>query len=93
MVKRHVLRKRYGHAKPRYGYPEIGDVIYWERSVGPGDARDLVPVFFKGRLTRDTDEGMRGDVRARPKSLGPGEYTAVYAADTFINATGERIWP
>lgn len=75
------------------GPPKIDDTIFWERSRGPGDARDLVPMFFKGRLSRNTDEGLRGDVKARPKHLGYGEYTAVYGADAMVNAKGDYIWP
>jgi hypothetical protein len=79
--------------KPTYGVPKVDDMIYWERARGPGNARDLVAMYFKGRLTRNTDEGQRGDVKARPYHLGPGEYTAVYGADAMVNATGEYIWP
>jgi hypothetical protein len=67
---------RHGNAQPRFGLPKAGDTIYWIRDQGPGDRRVLVAMYFKGRLTRDTDEGRRGDVRARPKRLGPGDYTA-----------------
>jgi len=59
------------------------DVIYWVRSTGFG-GDDLVPMYFKGRLTRDTDEGSRGDIQARPVHLGPGPYVATYGADDFV---------
>jgi hypothetical protein len=88
-------RRRFGNATtaPRYGLPKMNDIIYWIRSEGPGSKRDLVRVYFKGRLTRDSDEGRRGDVKARPTELGSGDYTAVYAPSDFLNATGEHIWP
>lgn len=85
--------RRFGHAEPRYGLPKMNDVIYWIRSEGPGDKRDLVRMYFKGRLTRATDEGRRGDIKARHTDMGPGDYTAVYAPSDFLNATGEHIWP
>ncbi len=86
---KHKLRRRYGHA---HSVPRLNSIIFWERSSG-GGTRDLVPMYFKGRLTRNTDEGSRGDVKARPQHLGPGPYTAVYAPDTFVHAGGSYIWP
>lgn len=69
-----------------------GDLIYWVRSIGPGKKTDLVPMYFCGRLTRDTDEGARGDVKARPEKLGPGDYTAVYGAGDFLDKDGRPIF-
>jgi hypothetical protein len=70
------LRRRYGHAgrRPR--------VIYWVRSVGPS-GKDRVAMLYKGVLRRDTDEGMAGDIKARPAHLGPGPYTGVFGSDAF----------
>lgn len=66
-------------------------IIYWVQSVGPGDAKERVAMYFKGILTRNSDEGMRGDIRARPQHLGPGEYTATYGGDTFEHENGTPI--
>ena len=55
----------------------------WIRSIGPGNTRDLVEVWVYGP-TRRKDEGQVGhDLRVRPTSLGPGEYTMVVAPDTI----------
>jgi hypothetical protein len=63
------------------------------RSTGPGDHKDLEPMYFVGRLTRNTDEGQRGDIRARPTRLGKGEYTGVYAPSDFMDVNGRSLWP
>lgn len=56
------------------------DVIVWIRGIGPGNA---VPMFFKGRWAKDCADGTRGDIKARPVSLGQGEFTATYSPDAF----------
>lgn len=54
----------------------------WVRSEGLG-GKDLVEVFVYGP-TRRSDEGIVGhDIRVRPTSLGPGEYTMVVAPDSL----------
>ena len=69
---------------------DINHIIYWVRSYGP-DGKDRVPMFFKGLLRRDSDEGSAGDVKARPVELGPGPYTAVYGSDAFEWKNGQPI--
>lgn len=66
-------------------------IIYWIRSIAAGGAKDRVPMYFKGRLGRDTDEGSRGDIQARPVSLGPGPYTATYGGGDFETEEGTPI--
>ena len=66
-------------------------VIYWVRSVGT-DGKDRVPMFFKGRWDRNCEDGMRGDVRARPIHLGPGEFTATYNPDDFEDEAGAPLF-
>lgn len=73
------------------GSPTRERVIYWVASVGPG-GKERVPMYFKGRLTRDTDEGSRGDVKARPVRLGPGPYVAVYGGDAFEDEAGRPLF-
>jgi hypothetical protein len=65
-------------------------VIYWVSSVGPS-GKERVPMFFKGRWGRNCDDGQKGDVRARPTSLGPGEFTATYNPDSFEMEDGTPI--
>jgi hypothetical protein len=67
-------------------------IIYWVRSIGP-DGKDRVPMYFKGVLTRKTDEGHPGDIQARPVHLGSGEYTATYGADDFEDENGNAWLP
>lgn len=63
--------------------PRDGDIVFWVRSVGPGDSKDRVPMYYKGRC-RDHSEGEVGfDIRARPVTLGLGPYTATYGEDDF----------
>jgi hypothetical protein len=65
-------------------------VIYWVRSVGI-NGKDRVPMFYKGKCDR-SDEGRVGyDVKARPVSLGEGEYTATYGGGDFETEDG-RPW-
>jgi hypothetical protein len=66
-------------------------LIYWVRGTGGGQPDDLVPMYFKGQLRRNTDEGSVGDVQARPVHLGHGPYTATYGADDFVDKFGKRI--
>jgi len=90
MKRRHSThRRRRGRARA----PRVGGIIYWVRSMGPGDHKDLEPMYFVGRLTRNTDEGHRGDIRARPTRLGKGEYTGVYAPSDFTDVDGKSLWP
>lgn len=49
-------------------------------------------MFFKGRWERNNDNGLRGDVRARPVSLGQGEFTATYNPDDFEDEAGNKIF-
>lgn len=70
---------------------QIDSVIYWLRSIGP-DGKDRVPMYFKGKLPRSGDEGRRGDIRARPISLGLGEYTGVFAPDDFEAEDGSKVF-
>lgn len=65
-------------------------VIYWVRSTGP-DGKDRIPMLYKGRWARDCEDGKRGDVRARPLCLGPGEFTATYGPDDFEYEDGTAI--
>ena len=65
-----------------YSKLKINDVILWVRSIGPS-GKDTVPMFYKGRWARNCEDGMAGDVKARPVSLGPGEFTATYNPDDF----------
>jgi hypothetical protein len=58
------------------------NVIYWVRSVG-ASGKDRIPMYFKGRWDRDCADGCRGDVRGRPVSLGPGEFTGTFNPDDF----------
>jgi len=76
----------------RVGKGRKPKLIYWVRSIGAG-GKDRVPMLYKGVLRRDTDEGMAGDIKARPASLGPGEYTAVYGGDAFELEDGTRFEP
>jgi hypothetical protein len=69
---------------------KIDDIIYWVRSIGP-DGKDRVPMYFKGRWTRNCADGMAGDIKARPVSLGPGEFTATYGARDFEYENGEEV--
>jgi RadC-like JAB domain len=69
----------------------LRSVIYWVRSRSSA-GKDRVPMYYCGRLTKDTDEGRRGDVRARPVRLGRGEYTAVYAPDDFEFENGDPVF-
>jgi hypothetical protein len=66
-------------------------IIYWVRSSGGGKPDDLVPMYFKGRLMRDTDEGRHGDIQARPVRLGKGPYVATYGGDDFVDREGRHI--
>lgn len=68
----------------------IDTVIYWVRSIGP-NGKDRVPMLYKGRWTRDCADGARGDVKARPVSLGPGEFTATYGPDAFEHEDGSPV--
>jgi hypothetical protein len=61
---------------------KMNQIIYWVRSVGP-DGTDRVPMYYKGRCDR-ADEGQVGfDVKCRPVSLGPGEYTVTVGGDAI----------
>jgi hypothetical protein len=63
-------------------YDTIDGIIYWVRSWG-SDGDELVPMYYKGRCDR-RDEGRVGhDIKARPVTLGLGEYTATYGALDF----------
>ena len=66
-------------------------IIYWVRSVS-GDTLDLVPMYYKGMLTRVADEGSEGDIRARPVRLGRGPYTATYASEDFVDEDGVPVF-
>ncbi len=62
---------------------KLDDVIGWVRSTGiSGD--DIVPMYYKGRWNNDCDDGLRGDVKARPVSLGHGPFTATYNPNDFV---------
>jgi hypothetical protein len=73
-------------------HPKLNDVIYWVRSIGPGAAKDRVAMYFKGQKQRNDDEGIRGDVMARPVSLGDGEYTATYGRSDFEDEGGTALF-
>ncbi len=67
-------------------------VIYWVRSIGP-DGKDRVPMYYKGRCDR-SDEGIVGrDIKARPVSLGEGDYTATYGGGDFEDESGKAWRP
>ncbi len=67
-------------------------VIYWVRSEGVG-GKDRVPMYFKG-VCRRADEGWVGkDIRARPVSMGEGEYTATFGWDAFELEDGSAFKP
>lgn len=69
---------------------KLNQVIYWVRSSGP-DGKDRVPMFYKGRCDR-RDEGAVGfDIKARPVSLGVGDYTATYGGSDFEREDGTPI--
>lgn len=59
-----------------------GAIINWIRSEGP-TGKDIVPMYYKGRWNRDCADGMCGDIKARPVSLGPGKFTATYNPEAF----------
>lgn len=65
-------------------------IIYWVRSVGPS-GKDRVAMYYKGRWGHNCEDGNKGDVRARPFSLGPGEYTATYNPDAFEMEDGTPV--
>lgn len=65
--------------------PPIDTVVYWNR----GDKR--IPVYFKGRWDRNCEDGMRGDVKARPINLGPGEFTVTYGASDVEDEAGNTL--
>jgi hypothetical protein len=52
------------------GRVRLGDVVFWVRSIGPGNVKDRVPMYYLGRLLQHSNEGERGDVRGRPIFLG-----------------------
>ena len=54
---------------------EIGTIINWVRSTGP-DGKEVIPMYYCGRWNRDCADGLKGDIKARPVKLGPGEFTA-----------------
>lgn len=70
---------------------ETNTVIYWVRSSGL-NGKDRVAMYFKGRWDRACDDGARGDVKARPVSLGPGPFTATYAPDDFEDEQGRPLF-
>lgn len=74
----------------RFDTLEPNAVIYWVRSYWTG-GKDRVAMYYKGRWKNNCADGMRGDVRARPVQLGPGEFTATYAPDAFETESGEAI--
>jgi len=80
----------YTDREPPTMKPSLDDVIYWVRSCG-ASGKDRVPMFFKGQWGRNCADGMRGDVKARPVSLGPGEFTATYNPDDFENEDGTPV--
>lgn len=55
-------------------------IIYWVRSDGPS-GKDRVPMFYKGTWQRDCADGLAGDIRVRPVSLGDGAFTCTVGAD------------
>lgn len=68
-----------------------GDIVFWVRSVGPGDTKDRVPMYYKGRCQR-ADEGIVGyDIRARPVTLGEGPYTATFDGGSFEWQDGTEV--
>jgi hypothetical protein len=70
----------------------MNTIIYWVRSVGP-NGKDRVPMFYKGLCNRE-DEGQIGfDIKARPVSLGAGDYTATYGGSDFENEDGTEFHP
>lgn len=66
-------------------------IIYWVRSTGPGNVKDRVPMYFKGRLSKNCQDGLRGDVKARPVSLGQGEFTSTYNHTDFELENGTPV--
>ena len=83
-MRRNAVRRRRGRAR-------TPPIVYWVRSVGP-EGKDRVAMYYKGVLRRDSDEGMRGDLRARPVSLGDGPYTAVYGRYDFEHEDGSPLF-
>lgn len=70
---------------------KINQIIYWVRSVYAGGEKDLVPVYYKERCYR-ADEGEVGyDIKARPVSLGEGDYTATYGGGAFELEDGTEV--
>lgn len=70
---------------------KMNDVIYWVRSTGPG-GKDRVPMYYKGRWARDCEDGLKGDVKARPTHLGDGPFTATYAPSDFETEEGSPVF-
>lgn len=64
------------------------DVIYWVRSTFRG-VKERVPMFYKGRWERDCENGAKGDVKVRPVSLGPGEFTTTINPDDCETVDGK----
>jgi hypothetical protein len=65
-------------------------IIFWVRSIGP-KGKDRIPMYYKGRCDR-RDEGKVGyDIKGRPVSLGPGEYTGTYGGSDFEYEDGRPI--
>ncbi len=69
---------------------KVGETIYWVRSQGMG-VKDRVPMIYKGRCNR-RDEGEVGfDIKARPVSLGEGEYVGTYGGSDFEYENGNPV--
>lgn len=68
------------------------EIIYWIRSQGPS-GKDRVPMYFKGLCNRADEGRVRFDIKARPVSLGEGEYTGTYGGSDFENEAGEPWHP
>ena len=69
---------------------EIGTIINWVRSTGP-DGKEVIPMYYCGRWNRDCADGLKGDIKARPVKLGPGEFTATYGPSDFETTDGQPI--
>jgi len=71
----------------------MSKVIYWVRSIGPGDVKDRVPMRYKGLCDR-ADEGLVGfDIKARSVEMGPGEYVATCGGSDFEDEDGNPWHP